>query len=50
MPLTQLNTAMRELLFGAVGFKEIGQLTTQIAVLGAWSLVTLAFARLRFKW
>ena len=50
LPLTQLNTAMRELLFGSVGFHDLGQLTSEIAVLAAWCLVTLAFARLRFKW
>lgn len=50
LPLTQLNTAMRELLFGSVGFRDLGQLASEMAVLAAWCLVTLAFARLRFKW
>jgi ABC-type multidrug transport system permease subunit len=50
LPLTQLNAAMRELLFGSVGFRQLGQLAAEMGVLAAWCLVTLAFARLRFKW
>ena len=50
LPLTQLNTAMRELLFGSVGFRDLGQLAPEMAVLAAWCMLTLAFARLRFKW
>jgi ABC-type polysaccharide/polyol phosphate export permease len=50
MPLTQLNTAMRELLFNSVGFHNIARLTTEIAGLGAWCVLTLVLARLRFRW
>ncbi|MGH8442729.1 MAG: ABC transporter permease [Nevskiaceae bacterium] len=50
MPLTQLNTAMRELLFGSVGFHNITKLYAEIVVLGGWCVFTLVFARLRFKW
>jgi ABC-2 type transport system permease protein len=50
MPLTQLNTAMRELLFDSVGFHNVAQLYPEIGVLGGWCVFTLLFARLRFKW
>jgi ABC-2 type transport system permease protein len=50
MPLTQLNTAMRELLFDSVGFRDVGKLSTEISGLAAWCVFTLIFARLRFKW
>ena len=50
MPLTQLNTAMRELMFDSVGFHNIAQLTAEIAGLVAWSVFTLVLARLRFRW
>lgn len=50
MPLTQLNTAMRELLFDSVGFQNMAKLYTEIAVLAAWCVFTLALARMRFKW
>lgn len=50
MPLTQLNTAMRQLLFESVGFHNVSQISTEIGVLAAWCAFTLVFARLRFKW
>jgi ABC-2 type transport system permease protein len=50
MPLTQLNTAMRQLLFESVGFHNVAQISTEIGVLVAWCAFTLVFARLRFKW
>lgn len=50
MPLTQLNAAMRELLFDSIGFHDITKLYAEIAVLGGWCVFTLLFARLRFKW
>jgi ABC-type multidrug transport system permease subunit len=50
LPLTQLNAAMRELIFGSVGFRDLGQLAGPIGVLAAWCVATLVFARLRFKW
>ena len=50
MPLTQLNAAMRALLFDSVGFHDIGRLAAEFAVLGAWCAITLVVARLRFKW
>lgn len=50
MPLTQLNTAMRELLFDSVGFQDMGKLHAEIAVLAVWCVFTLVLARMRFKW
>jgi len=50
MPLTQLNTAMRQLLFESVGFHNVRQISSEIGVLAAWCAFTLVFARLRFKW
>jgi ABC-type multidrug transport system permease subunit len=50
MPLTQLNAAMRELLFGSVGFHDLGRLAGPVGVLMAWCVATLVIARLRFKW
>jgi ABC-type multidrug transport system permease subunit len=50
MPLTQLNTAMREMLFDPVKFHGIAQLYPEIAGLSAWSAITLVIARLRFRW
>jgi len=50
MPLTQLNIAIRELLFNAVGFNDLSKIAPEIAGLSAWSILTLVLARLRFKW
>jgi ABC-type multidrug transport system permease subunit len=50
LPLTQLNTAMRSILFESVGFGNLSRLYPQIATLMVWCVLTLAVARLRFKW
>jgi len=50
MPLTQLNIAMRELLFNSVGFGDMSRLLPQIAVLSGWSLLAFVIVRLRFRW
>jgi ABC-type multidrug transport system permease subunit len=50
LPLTQLNDAMRALLFEGVGFADLGSLAMPLGVLSLWCLATLVFARLRFKW
>lgn len=50
IPLTQLNTAMRELLFESVSFQNIAELYPELAVLAAWSIFTLVFARMQFRW
>lgn len=50
MPLTQLNDAMRALLFDGLGLADIGRLAAPLGVLALWSAATLLVARLRFKW
>lgn len=50
LPLTQLNSAMRSILFESVGFADISQLLPQIASLAAWCVLTLGVARVTFKW
>jgi ABC-2 type transport system permease protein len=50
LPLTQLNTAMRSILFDSVGFENMSQLYPQIATLAVWCVVTLVVARFKFKW
>jgi len=50
LPLTQLNTAVRSILFESVGFENMSQLYPQIASLAVWGALTLAVARLKFRW
>jgi len=50
MPLTQLNSAMRELLFNSVGFGNMSKLLPEIVVLLGWSVFTLIIVRRKFKW
>lgn len=50
MPLTQLNSAMRALLFDSVSFGNISKLMPEILVLTAWSVFALLIARWRFRW
>lgn len=50
LPLTQLNAAMRSILFESVGLANVSQLYPQIATLAAWCVLTLTVARLKFKW
>jgi ABC-type multidrug transport system permease subunit len=50
LPLAQLNTAMRHVLFDYVGFADLSQLYPQITALTVWCVLTLAVARVRFKW
>lgn len=50
LPLTQLNSAMRSILFGSVGFADISQLIPQLASLAVWCVLTLGVARVTFKW
>ncbi|MFZ2755012.1 MAG: ABC transporter permease [Lysobacteraceae bacterium] len=49
-PLAQMNTAMQALLFDGVNMVGIGKVLPQIAGLVAWSLLSLAFARWKFRW
>lgn len=50
MPLTQLNDAMRALMFDGLGAADAGRLVLPLGVLAAWSAATLLVARLRFQW
>jgi len=50
LPLAQLNMAMRHVLFDSVGFGNISLLYPQIAALTVWCVLTLAIARVKFKW
>lgn len=50
MPLTQLNAAMRELLFNSAGFGNISKLLPEILVLFGWSVLTLLVVRKKFRW
>ncbi|MFC5475602.1 ABC transporter permease [Paraherbaspirillum soli] len=50
MPLTQLNSAMREILFNSVGFGNLSKLWPEIAVLMGWSALSFVIVRLRFRW
>ncbi|AIY41035.1 ABC-type multidrug transport system [Collimonas arenae] len=50
MPLTQLNSAMQQLLFNAVGFGDMSKILPEMAVLAAWSALALFLVRLRFRW
>jgi ABC-2 type transport system permease protein len=50
MPLTQLNTAMQALLFDGVTIRNPGVLMPALVGLTLWSIVSLVFARLKFRW
>lgn len=50
MPLTQLNVAMRALMFDSVTFADTVKLLPQIGGLAAWSVLALVVARLKFRW
>jgi ABC-2 type transport system permease protein len=50
MPLTQLNIAVRQLMFNSVGFGNIAAIGAELAVLTAWTVMALVIVRLRFKW
>lgn len=50
MPLTQMNLAVQALLFDGVTLGNVGVLMPQIAVLVAWSALSLVLARFKFRW
>ena len=50
IPLTQLNAAMRKIIFESAGFENLSLISTELLVLTAWCVSTLAFARMKFKW
>lgn len=49
-PLTQMNTAVQALLFDGVHLAEVGKLAPQLCGLLAWSVLSLGFARWKFRW
>ena len=49
-PLAPFTSALRELMFGDVGFHNIATLYPSLAVLTAWMVVTLLVARWKFRW
>lgn len=50
MPLTQFNTAIQALLFDGVTIGNPGVLMPALVGMALWSVVSLIFARLRFRW
>jgi len=50
LPLTQFNAALRSILFESAGFTNMAPLYAPIGALAVWCVLTLALARLRFKW
>jgi len=50
LPLTQLNNALRSILFESVGFGDVSPLYAPVAILAVWCVLTLTIARLKFKW
>lgn len=50
LPLTEFNAAVRSILFESAGFANMAPLYAPIGALAAWCVLTLALARLRFKW
>lgn len=50
LPLTQMNSAVQALLFDGVTLGNVDVLMPQIAVLGAWSALSLVLARFKFRW
>ena len=49
-PLTQMNTAMQALIFDGVGLSNVWTLMPQLVGLLAWSILSLVFARWKFRW
>lgn len=50
LPLTEFNSAVRDLIFGSVGFNNMSELYPELAVLGVWAVVTLLLAGWKFRW
>lgn len=50
LPLTEFNSAVRDLIFGSVGFNNVSELYPELAVLGVWAVVTLLLAGWKFRW
>lgn len=49
-PLAPFTSALRELMFGDVGFHNVSQLYPALLTLSVWMVVTLLMARWRFRW
>ena len=49
-PLTQMNTAMQALIFDGVGLSNVWTLMPQLVGLLAWAILSLVFARWKFRW
>lgn len=50
LPLTQFNSALRDLMFSGVGFHNASELYPELIGLAIWSAVTLLLARWKFRW
>lgn len=50
MPLTQMNTAMQALLFDGVTIRNPGVLMPALVGLALWSVASLVYARMKFRW
>lgn len=49
-PLAPFTSALRDLMFGGVGFHNIAQLYPALGTLAVWAVLTLLVARWRFRW
>jgi ABC-type multidrug transport system permease subunit len=49
-PLAPFTSALRDLMFGGVGFHDVAQIYPSLITLSAWMVVTLLVARWRFRW
>lgn len=49
-PLAPVTSALRDLMFGGVGFHDVAQIYPSLITLTVWMVVTLLVARWRFRW
>lgn len=49
-PMAPFTAALRDLMFGGVGFHNVSQIYPALATMGAWLLLILVFAKLKFRW
>lgn len=50
IPLTHMNIAMQKLMFEAVGFHNINEISVEISILITWCIITLFISHLKFRW
>jgi ABC-2 type transport system permease protein len=50
IPLTQLNAAMQKVLFESMSLANIGDLSIELSILAAWSVISLVVAKQKFNW